>query len=876
MKRTLFLIVPALAGLAIWTMSSRPTTPAAVPPPTVGELSTGAPAVDVDLPLDPDQPMAGPDRERWFFDDWHGKDHGAVLDRQTLDNIWGQIHALQTPVSRAGAQWDLVGASGMVTDNGALYSGRILDIESVVNPGTGGILVWLAAASGGLWEYDDLTQAVTPLTDGLVTQAVGTVSVDPANVNNLVIGTGEWGVRAGSGVFRSTDGGSTWAQSTESSGGIFHRIRHVTSSLVLGISNAGTHRSTDGGATWSWRTSGIHFDLSLDPTNANKAHTTFTSAGNAWTVMTTDGGITWGAPPGAVATTGLRGAISVAPSNANIVYAAFSENAPSYVLDGVYKSTDGGNSWAVSLPGAGNNYMGGQGWYNNVISVHPTDANTVYAAGTPWKRTTDGGASWLDVDSSDSNHMHVDFHSMDWMTIDVAPNQTQGLTRDVQARGTSIIQLVGHDGGWSFDNGGGYQSFLNYLPITQYTHVHSSTSDLLTLGGGSQDNGISMTTDGGSTWFYRLGGDGSDVSIDPNDSQRIWIVNGVYGGGLAFRRKFSTDQGLTWADTNVGIAGSTDWYTEIANDQVNPVYLYTNAGAFVYQSQDYAATWATFGSFTADVRNVDVGRWSGAAAGVYATLASTTTGNRVWIHDGTSWNQRDAGLPTGVEIRSVIGHPIESSTCYALVNGIGTPGNKVYRSTNLGATWTNITGDLPDVPLGGIVAHPTDPTKIYLGTEMGCFETANGGTNWQTWNTGMPTAAIVADMTYVDQLASHGHFYVIAGTYGRSMYRREISGFEPTAVAELAASEARVQLAQNTPNPHRGDTRISYSLPKAGRVKLAVYDVSGRQVATLVDEVMPAGAHEAEFRSDTLAPGAYFYRLETSGKPLSRKMIVIR
>ena len=862
-KTTLCLVVVVALATAWWALEARSPASDAV---EVAVVPAEGPPTD--------EPQKGPDRERWFFDDWHGEDHGPVLDRDVLDSIWSEIRALPESQDRVAGPWSLLGASGMFTASGGRYSGRVLDIDHKVD-GSNIIQIHFAAASGGLWHYNDGTTQSTPITDDLPTQAVGTVSVNPGNHDDIIIGTGEHWIRGGLGVFRSTDGGQSWASVTVPfNPGIMHRIRHIDSNRVITAGQDGWHKSTDGGATWFQANSvggganAAGFDLSLDPNNSNIVYSTWFDGATGYVIKSTNAGDFYGTlshtVPGA-----YRGAVAVAPSNSNVVYAAFCNT--SYSLEGIYKSTDAGGTWSTVYTTP--NYMGGQGWYNNVISVHPTNENIVYAGGVGWKLTTDGGSTWADLSASEP-HMHVDFHAMDWIQFNFEPsNRTEGLLRGIpETEGVLTIQLVGQDGGWVFDNGGGYSSFLNVAPITQYTHVHASVGSLLVYGGGSQDNGMSITTDNGASWYFRQGGDGSDLSIDPANYDRMWSIIGVYGGPLAFRRHYSTDRGLTWEDRNSGINPAGTWYTDIVNDVVPSVWLYTNAGTQVYQSTDSALNWNVLGTFSTTVRAVNAATWPGP---IYVTLASSTTGDRVWVNEG-GWVQRDAGLPTGVQIRSVVQHPTSTTECYALVNGIGTPGQKVYRSFDRGVTWTNITGNLPDVPMGGIVGHPANINWIVVGTEMGCFRTTDGGTTWHVWNDGMPDAAIVADMTWVNRLATDGDFYVVAGTYGRSMYARDIISNDPTGVADLLASLPKLELAQNAPNPAQGNTRIDFTIPKESPVSLKVYDVAGREVQTLVQGSLEAGPHSYDLDVGRMAAGVYFYKLVVGHETRTKKMVVLQ
>jgi photosystem II stability/assembly factor-like uncharacterized protein len=870
-------------ALADDSATSDPVVTDTIPPAPADASTDSAHAAPAAATAPPDRPIEGPDRERWFFSDWHGRNYGAVLPEDVYRRMRAEVDAVPPEPDLDVVGWTLAGPRGMTTENAQLYSGRVLDIDWDLSGPY--LQVWIATASGGLWRYDDTPpNASVPLTDALPTLAVGTVSVDPVNPQNIVIGTGEYGVRGGLGIYRTTDGGSTWAPAAYDPGaGIPHRIRHVNSSLLLGTASEWTIRSTDGGASWTKIVDGgPYFDLALNPAAPDTAFATYSDGTTAHVVRTTDGGLSWHLVGPAVANA-LRGAVAISWSNPSVLYAAFAGNqAANFAFRGAYKSTDGGVTWTSVLAAAGNNYMNSQGWYDNVVSVFPYDENIVWLAGVGIKHSTDGGATWDDADVSDVVGLHPDFHAAEWVAFffprDGGPRSFGGRT---VPRGVFAPAFLGHDGGWSWsdDFGNTWQTDLNTLPITQYMHVHAAQGNLQILGGGSQDNGISVTTDGGTTWVHRQGGDGSSLSIDATDHDRMWSVVGTYSGALTFRRHRSTDAGVTWTDRNVGIAPDDTWFPELDNDQVAPVRLYTSAGTQVYQSTDYADNWTPVGNFSQVIRSLRVGRFSVPSAAVWAVLDDSTSGDRIHVYDGANWTPCDAGLPTGAVIRSVIPHPVEPNTALALINGIGTPGQKIFRTTDRGATWANVTGDLPDVPLGGIVAHPLDPNVLYLGTEMGCFRGVFAGSwFWRTWNTGMPSAPIVSDLSWVDLLDSTGEFWIVAGTYGRSIYRREALDLEEGTAAPVVASAPGMSLAPSAPNPvaATGVTRLSFSLPKAGTVKLQIFDVTGREVATLVDGMVPQGRHEVSFRPNGIAPGVYFCRLRAGSHVLSRKLTILR
>ena len=138
--------------------------------------------------------------------------------------------------------------------------------------------------------------------------------------------------------------------------------------------------------------------------------------------------------------------------------------------------------------------------------------------------------------------------------------------------------------------------------------------------------------------------------------------------------------------------------------------------------------------------------------------------------------QISGSLPASVWVRKAPVHETDIEKAYCVMNGLGTPGQKVYRSANRGFIWVNVTGNLPDIPLADLVPHPTDPNTMYLGSEFGCFRTTDNGVHWVRWNNGLPEAAIVTEMGYLDLRSQNGEFWIVAGTYGRGIWKRNVAG----------------------------------------------------------------------------------------------------
>jgi photosystem II stability/assembly factor-like uncharacterized protein len=502
--------------------------------------------------------------------------------------------------------------------------------------------------------------------------------------------------------------------------------------------------------------------------------------------------------------------------------------------------------------------MWGQGWYDNTIGVSPTNNSIVMVGGGGLWRSTDGGSSW--VENVSYGHVHVDYHAICW-----------------HSNGTDV--WIGHDGGWSQSDDAGlnFTTILNFLPTTQYVNVHASLTDPNLVGGGSQDNGISITTDGGTTWYHRMGGDGGGLTVDPGNSNNVYIADGAYGGDILFRRFRSTNKGVNWQDINTGLDPSLAWYPRIRTDFTSPPWLYTNSDNYVYRSTNQGTSWAklNLAAFPVRVSEVTASQYLPPYGSyVYACSPTITPGQRLHVYDQGTWYERSASLPSVVSVRKVAVHPSNPYRVYAIMNGLGTPGQKIFRSDNRGIDWTNITGDLPDQPLSDVITNPSNSNILYLGSEFGCFRTTDNGAHWHRWNNGLPEAAIVTEMSFIDQRAENGHYWIIAGTYGRSIWKRDIAGDDPTSAEDVLPS--RYELRQNAPNPVVDRTTIEFSLGNAEPVILGVFDVAGRQVAELVSGERTAGVHRVDFDASGLPNGVYLYKLTSSRGVETKKLTVYR
>ncbi len=308
-------------------------------------------------------------------------------------------------VNDASSQWQSIGPNNV--------AGRILSLA--IDPSNTNIL-WAGSASGGLWKSTTKGAGINAwsyVNTGYPTISISSIAINQSNPNTMYIGTGEIsyyhyplvgtpGARAsyGMGILKSTDAGVTWTQTT-----LTYTFSEITAiqrivinplntNTVYAATSEGIYKSTDAGSTWNQSLFVVMaMDIVMNPADTStliSAHGSLNSSPNAGIYKTTDAGASW-----AQLTSGLpsmffgRTALCYAPSNPQVVYAGIS-NGVSYSIIGLYKSTNNGATWTqVST----SNYVGTQGWYNNVVAVHPLDENIVFCSGIDMYKTTNGGTN---------------------------------------------------------------------------------------------------------------------------------------------------------------------------------------------------------------------------------------------------------------------------------------------------------------------------------------------------------------------------------------------------------------------------------------------------------------------------------------------------
>ena len=731
--------------------------------------------------------------------------------------------------------------------------------------------IYAATASGGVWKSSDTGANWTPITDDLPSLSIGDIAIDPSDKNTLYCGTGETNGGGGSvtydgrGVFKSTDGGDHWQSLGLEACGSIGRIEvdpqrpnHIfvaaMGRLFGNNPERGLYRSLDAGLSWDKKlfindSVGV-IDLAIHPQNPDTIFAVswertrrpnkrvYGGPGSGiWRSI--DGGDHWtkliaGLPDGV--STGRIG-IAISASNPAILYATFARTNGSF--EGVYKSSDNGDSWSL-VPQNANPGYSSYGWWFGQIRVHPSDANHIFNLGITWLESSDGGSFW----SVASQGLHVDYHA-----LYIHPANPD-------------LRVVGNDGGIYISVDGGASWQHRPLPITQ---LYTSEIDFqypTRFSGGAQDNGTHASANGAvNDWVPIYGGDGFVTLVNPVD-HNIYYAELQYGG-------FFGSNGAS-----APLATRYNWNTPYIFDPNNPNIMYFGAEK-LFRSTNGGLSWLPI---SADLSNGA----TGAGGVVYGTItaiaaspitadvlfAGTDDGN-VWatVNGGNHWTKVSNSLPKRWVTR-LVADRWDANTAYVCLSGFrhDEPIAQLYKTIDAGQTWTSVAGNLPDVPVNDLILDPLDPSVWYIATDAGVFSTINAGSTWMPANTGLPRVPVL-DLTFHAPTRT-----MVAATYGRSMYRTTVPIPLPSATIEPSVME---QL-NISPNPFVAECQVSFLLFEDQAIRLDLYDPSGRYVKSIFEGSLDTGKHKLPMSLENLSAGVYYLKAIVSGRIICKKVVKLR
>ncbi|HEV2520950.1 MAG TPA: hypothetical protein VGT24_01105 [Candidatus Acidoferrales bacterium] len=659
--------------------------------------------------------------------------------------------------------WTAIGPSALATttvaDSTTYVSGRIAGIAA--DPTTANT-IYVAPAGGGVWKTTDGGTTWTPLTDSQSTLSMGAIAVAPSNPSIVYAGTGEANnsldSNYGGGILTSTDGGTTWnlhsgpsnafsrlstAQIAVDPGSpnIAYAAMAISGNNGLG-GNTGIWKTTDGGTTWTNTTATITSSFSwtavvVDPNTTGSTATVYAAVGDFrgnganGVYKSTNGGTTWSAvltnAPNGSAAGRIAIAISKAanPANPSVVYVVAALPYPGGLYQ-MKRSDDAGMTFTdltAAVTTVAPNFLGGQGWYDIVIAVDPLNSANVYAAGVvnyndgfggktgAVIRSTTSGASWFDITTLTGGEPHTDDHAMAFDANDKL--------------------LLGNDGGiWRYDSTvSSWTDLNNNLDTIQFQGIGLHPTDLNTAIAGSQDNGTELFS-GNINWLETDGGDGGFAKFSSTNGSRAYHQAPVASFGNNFFNRSDNGGMAPWSSVTVNnntffFDTTQNFYAPFTVDPTNGDHVLYGT-AQVWETPDGGNSWSTIGSagfagFNPSGNNIDSIAFAPSDPNntIYAaTGGEFAFGSQIFVttNHGVSWTEHD--LPVGGRVNEIQVDPSNNQIAYAVISQFNGLSGQVYKTTTGGSSWSNISGDLPSEPVWSLqIDTSTSPNRLFVGAD---------------------------------------------------------------------------------------------------------------------------------------------------------------
>ena len=751
---------------------------------------------------------------------------------------------------------------------------------------------YMAPNNGGVWKTDDAGRTWKPIFDDQPTGSVGALAIAASNPQVIYVGSGEGLQRpdlsVGNGIYKSADGGKTWKhlglRDAQQIGNIIVDPKDPNRVFVAAVGHPygpnaerGVFRSTDGGETWQKvlykdENTGAA-DIAFDPSDSRIIYASLWAARVApWEVRSgesflipgsglyksTDGGDTWrqltNGLPGAAPDDRLgRIGIAVSPSRGQRVYLSVeARNKP-----GVYRSDDGGETWTQMN---GDRRIGGRGPGNMGIAVAPDNPDTVYVANTTTWRSTDGGKTFIGLKGAPGGD--------DYQRLWINPLHSQ------------IIALTADQGAAISLNGGQTWSSWYNQPTAQFYHVSTDTRFPYWVYGGQQESGSAGTASRGDDgqitfrdWHVVGVEEYGYIAADPLDPDILY-------GGRITRTNQRTKEVADIAPESIRRGEYRyDRTLPIVFSPLEPHTLYFAANV-LFKTTTGGRSWevispdltresytvpANLGAFTAT--DPEKGKHRGV---IYTIAPSPKDIGLIWIgtddgliqvtHDaGKTWkNVTPAALTPWAKVSIIEASHFDATEAYAAINGIRLDDlhPHVLRTRDGGKSWQPITAGLPtDEPVNAVHEDPQHRGLLFAGTEGSVYVSFDDGDHWQSLQLNLPH-------TSMRDLTIHGDDLVV-GTHGRSFWILD----DITPLRQLSAQVAadavtlfkpqtawRIRWNRNTDTPLPPDEPAGKNPPDGAIIDYYLKDAATGAVTL---EILDSASHVVRRYASTDPPFDY-------------------
>ncbi len=747
--------------------------------------------------------------------------------------------------------------------------GRIADIDC---PAGNDNTIYVGTASGGVLKSYDKGNSWISIFDDNTSLSIGDLAIDPVDTNIVYVGTGEPDCGVGSvtydgdGVYKSTDGGETWMNIGLSESGNTGRIAinpqntQIVFAAMLGNlfennSERGIYRSENGGETWEQvlyindSTGGI--DVAINPDDPDIIYATTWErvrrfyrkdyAGNGSRIYRSEnGGDTW-----EMLTNGLpmvelcKISLALCPSSPETIYAGVLGS--NEKLRDIYKTTDGGDTWA-GLNCDDEVIVGTTDFWYAGVKVDPNNANEVFWIGFESSRSTNGGDTWTQF----ANSTHVDHQA-----FYISPTDHN-------------FKILGGDGGLNFSS----NNFTTYtldqnIPVTQLYTLDVYPGDTSELIFGAQDNGC-FRKDPSDNWFSVNGGDGVSARFVPFGISISYYANYQYGG------YYGVVNGAEQLMLGYDFGDRHNWRSPLEVNPLNPATIYFG-GSKIQRTINYGNNLTTISD---DLTNGNQG--IGLTFGTIFTIHNAPADTN-YIYAGTDdanvWRSKDYGdnwelITDGLPYRycmSIETDPNDAEIVYVSFSGFrwADDAAHIYRSEDAGETWENISGDMPDIPVNDIqiAKYPGDTTTLLVATDVGCYYSFNDGENWTLLGSEMPIVSVYE--IYYDGETNT----LFAGTYGRGAWKIAVPEQEPPVIQHVEDAEIKMTVY---PNP-ASDYLFIHTDQLLQNAVVTIYNLQGEKVF----ETVAGNVNQLSVSLEQFTAGNYFVEIKEDGRSVVRKMTVI-
>lgn len=750
-------------------------------------------------------------------------DDGTILNNEQLLRVFNeekQSRFANRSALAVTSNWQPVFGTLPYNSNG---QGRI---QAVAVDPTNPNIIYVGTPAGSIWKSINGGTSFVSLFDEFPQIGVSGIAIDPNNTNIIYITTGDrnHSDTTFAGVYKSTDGGTSWTitgtiSGTTRASDIY--VNPTNSNMVWVATSSGVYKSINAGGTWTRTLTGNIKDIKIKPNDPTIVYAVSTTA----FYRSTDSGSTF-----TQVTTGLpassgRLVIDVTPANSNYVYVLSSTTTDAF--QGIYRSVDSGVTFTARNTTTDVNEST-QSWYDYALAVSDTNADEIYTGCLNVWKSTNGGTTLTRVNvwsSVTPSYTHADIHILRFF-------------------GNKLY--CGSDGGIYVSTNGG-TNFTDLTKTIQNQIVYKlavakqTSAKIMT---GHQDNGCHAYINN-NQWKRVQGGDGMDVAIDPNN-QNVLYGFIQYGGSLYKNTTGGTSNSSFVCSAPAAETGTNDsggnWVTPMAINSLGEVY-----SGYVQLYKLVSNTWVQQNTGSVGTTNIEL------------VEIDPSNDNIMYVINGSQiYKSTDKGInftlvyTASTSVTSLCVHSTLSNIVYITTSGTS---GQALKSTDGGATFTNIASGLPTIGKFCIKHQANSNNPLYVGTNLGVYYKDDTMTTWQAFETNLPNVKVTdLEINYIDN-------NITAATFGRGIWRSPLPVF-------LGTTEFMLENIAIFPNPFNDifNVRLGNVIPE----KIEISDITGKIVYTKNNFI---SSSEINIDLTDYSKGIYLVKIVSEGKYSVKKII---